>query len=110
MFAMLIFRITAALAALQVFVVVALWPDAHWLFGVLVGIVNAAAIIAVGRVVLRRPHAPPTFKDPFRPEYYLYIAAGAGLLTQFCMLIIVSLVLNQFTRSGEAPPESDAER
>ena len=52
MFAMLNFRITAALAALQVFIVTVLWADGPWLFGAVVGAVNAAALVVFGRSIM----------------------------------------------------------
>ena len=48
MFAMLNFRITAALAALQVFIVTVLWADGPWLFGAVVGALMPIFIKSLG--------------------------------------------------------------
>jgi len=139
MFAMLTFRITAAFAALQIFLRVVVWPEAGLVVGLLVGIVNAAVIFAVGRAVLRRAHAPPAVELPLRPEFYLIVAAISGLLIQFWLgsffpgsgggggtlgivtnglglllvlylLVSNSLNLNKFIGSGDSRPDSDGGR
>ncbi len=133
MFAMLIFRATAAFAALQIFLLVVVWPDAGLVVALLVGLVNAAAILAVGRVVLRDAQAPPAVELPFRPGFYLIVVAISALLVQFWLgslfpgsggglgtativtnglgmllalylLVSNALNLNKFSGSGDAPP------
>lgn len=119
MFAMLNFRITAALAALQVFIVTVLWADGPWLFGAVVGAVNAAVLVGFGRSIM----AARTVTSQPQATRAVYLAALGGFLVQLALgrlllandravlptlavlgaalalIVVYSLTLNRLTRS-----------
>ncbi len=120
MFAMLNFRITAALAALQVFIVTVLWVDGPWLFGAAVGAVNAAALVIFGRSIMAaravtsRPRATRAVYLVALGGFLVQLALGrlllandraavpataAALVAALALVVVYSLALNRLTRT-----------
>jgi len=96
MFAMLAFRIVAAIAAMQIFLVTVVWPDAHALLGLLLGAAAGAIIFGVGRAVLeqqglRDPSASgrPEQAEVARRAESLLLLASAGAFVSVAALFFV---------------------
>lgn len=87
MFAMLNFRIVAALIAFEVFLVTVLFPGAGALLGLALGAVAGAAVFAVGRQVLANPETRVIDAGPAARLLLVSSAGAFGALFSFYLVL-----------------------
>ncbi len=86
---MLSFRIVAAIAAAQIFVVTVLWPDAHPLLGPLLGAAAGAVLFAVGRALIAQAAAEEQPAEPRGADAMLLLASGSAVAVIAALFFII---------------------